>query len=85
MDYPKKWWVEEDWRAWERAGRPKVPAHLELESPHEQQIGPTLPLPPPGPQSSVTTLFPRQSRRDADARSRAIDRLIEKHVGFRSS
>ena len=76
--YPKKDWVEADWQAWERAGRPKVPRHLELQAPHEQQLAPTLPVPPPGPQSSVT-LFPKPSRRDADARSRGIDRLLQKY------
>ena len=75
--YPKKSWLEVDWQAWEKAGRPRVPRHLELESPHEQRLDPTLPLPPPGPQSAVTTLFPRKSRRDVSARSRGIDRWLE--------
>jgi hypothetical protein len=89
---PKKWWTEPDWQAWEKAGRPRVPRHLDLRTPleveqeTEQRIGTKLPVPPPGPQSAVTTLFPKPRRREAaSARSRAVDRLIEEHVGFRSS
>jgi hypothetical protein len=31
--YPKKFWVEADWQAWEKAGRPRVPRHLDLQPP----------------------------------------------------
>ena len=80
-DYPKKFWTEPDWQAWEKAGRPRVPSHLDLQPPPAQEIG-TLPTPPPGPQLAPGW-FTKPSRREASARSRAVDRLIEKHVGRR--
>ena len=80
--YPKAYWVEEDWQAWEKAGSPRVPRHLELQPPLPLEIGNTLPVPPPGPQlASGFRLFPKPRRRNASARSRAVDRLIEKYVG----
>ena len=47
--YPKKFWVEADWQAWEKAGRPRVPPHLDLQPPPRQEMGMTLPGGPPGP------------------------------------
>ena len=79
--YPKKYWVEVDWQAWEKAGRPRVPPDMELELLPEREMGNSPVIPPPGPQSAVTTLFPRPSRRGANARSRAVDRWLEKNVG----
>ena len=80
--YDKKFWREADWQAWEKAGRPRVPPDMELESPPAQEIGNTLPAPPPGPQLAPGW-FTKPSRRDASARSRGVDQLIEKHVGRR--
>jgi hypothetical protein len=28
--YPQEWWTEIDWRAWEKAGRPRVPVGMKL-------------------------------------------------------
>ena len=77
--FPKRWWQPEDWAEWEKAGKPKVPPHLDLQPLEQQEIGNSAVFPPPGPQSTVT-LFPRRSsRREAtSARSRAVDRWLEK-------
>jgi hypothetical protein len=82
--YPKKHWVEADWQAWERAGRPKVPPHLELQPPPPRELGTSPLIPPPGPQSAVTTLFPPKPRKReiGGSRSRAVDRLLDE-LGIR--
>lgn len=76
---PKASWLEVDWQEWERRGRPRVPRDMELRPPPEREMGNSPVIPPPGPASAVNSLFPRASRRDAGARSRAVDRLLEKH------
>ena len=75
-------WVEADWKAWEKAGRPRVPRHLELKPPPPvQEIGNTLPVAPPGPQLSPGfRLFAKPKGREAaSAQSRGIDRWLEAH------
>jgi hypothetical protein len=75
--YPKKLWAEADWKAWEKAGRPKVPRHLDLQSPPPPELGNSVVIPPPGPTSAVTTLFPKPRGREVrGAQSRAIDRVL---------
>jgi hypothetical protein len=73
--YPKKFWVESDWQAWERAGRPKVPPHLDLQPPVPVQMGNTPVIPPA---LSVTSLYVKPRRRGVGAQSRAVDELLEK-------
>jgi hypothetical protein len=75
--YPKKYWVAEDWAAWEKAGRPKVPPDMELQPPPPRELGNSPVIPPPGPMSAVTTLFPPKPRGRGDARSRAVDKLLD--------
>jgi hypothetical protein len=82
--YAKKYWAPEDWAAWEKAGRPKVPPQLDLQPPPARELGNSPVIPPPGPTSAVTTLFPPKPRRRREvggAQSRAIDKLLEKHLG----
>jgi hypothetical protein len=77
--HPNEFWFEVDWRAWEKAGRPKVPAHLELPDPPAREIGNSpVAVAPPGPTSAMTTLFPKPRGREVrGARSRAVDKLLE--------
>jgi hypothetical protein len=75
--YPKKNWVEADWQAWEKAGRPKVPSHLELQPPPARELGNSPVIPPPGPTSAMTTLFPKPRGKRRGARSDAIDALLD--------
>ena len=76
--YPQKSWVEADWQAWEKAGRPRVPRDMALQPRLEQELGNSAVIPPPGPKSAVTTLFPKpRRRREIGARSRAVDRWLE--------
>ena len=80
-NYKQAYWTEPDWADWEKHGRPDVPRESRLGSDDPMPLDGLPVPPPPGPQSSVTTLFPKPSRRDANARSRAVDRLIQKYVG----
>ena len=73
-EWPREFWGSRDWEDEDR-----LQAHLgkELET--------SVVMPPPGPQlSSGFTLLPKPSRREAaSAHSRAVDRVIAKHVGGR--
>ena len=75
---PRSEWTEEDYKGYWAEGSPRIPSP----PPPEQEIGKALPPPPPGPPlSSGFRLFSKPSRRSADARSRGIDRWLEKNVG----
>jgi hypothetical protein len=72
--YSREAWGWKDWQDEER-----LQDQLQL----GKESGNSAVIPPPGPQvSSGFTLFPKPRKREAaSARSRAVDRLIEKHVG----
>ena len=78
--WPQKYWEEAEWRYWEKAGRPRVPREMRLGADDPEPI--TLPIPPPTHTLGPFPLHPRKSSA-RDARGRAIDRLLEKHLGRR--
>ena len=78
--YAKAYWQPEDWATWEKAGRPRVPADMEFESPPPAGDRQDASRPTSGPAVGITTLFTKPRRREAGgARSTAVDRLLTKH------
>jgi hypothetical protein len=71
--YPRRYWTEVDWQAWEKAGKPKVPKDPILEKQGEP-INPTV-TPPAQTLPAGFSMFPKQSKRDA--RGRAVDQLLD--------
>jgi hypothetical protein len=66
-EWPREFWGSKDW-----ANEDRLQAQLGSEP------ATSFVIPPPGPKSAVTTLFPKPSRPEAGgARSRAVDRLLE--------
>jgi hypothetical protein len=65
--YPQRDWVEADWRAWEKAGRPAVPYSLRLKSEPPRSAG----LPPAQPRHLAPSFQlygkPRRPRSAVDA------------------
>jgi hypothetical protein len=72
-EWPREFWGSRDWQDEER---------LQDQLQQGKELG-SLVIPPPSPPvASGFTLFPKPRKREAvSARSRAVDRLIEKHVG----
>jgi hypothetical protein len=72
-EWPREFWGSEDWEAEDR-----LQAALGIEP------GMPVVVPPPGPKSAVTTLFPKPPRRRevGSARSRAVDKLLDR-LGIR--
>ena len=81
--FPKKWWTAVDWEAWEKAGRPRVPREIDLETPPGPALGNSVVIPPPGPQPSFGLFAKPRRREGAGAQSRAVDKVIEKALGPR--
>jgi hypothetical protein len=83
--YPRKFWVAEDWQAWEKAGRPHLPPEMDSPPSFEPALSQSMGvIPPPGPQPSFG-LFPKPRRREATTgQSRAVAHVIEKALGPRS-
>jgi hypothetical protein len=78
--YPQRYWVEVDWRAWEKAGRPSVPYSLRLKSEPPRSTD----LPPAQPRHLAPSgfrLYP-QPRRPRSAKAKAVDALLSK-IGLR--
>jgi len=87
--FPQAWWVEGDWKAWEKAGRPRVPVELRLGSPIPKRFDarpPVVPerldtLPvvdPPGGLFGGFDLYAPGRPKGQSARSAAIDGLLDK-------
>jgi hypothetical protein len=75
--YPRRHWLEEDWQAWEKAGKPKVPRDPVLEQ-QGQPLNQTLSVPPPlVTLSAGFSLHPKKSTA-RDARGKQVDKLLEK-------
>ena len=77
--YPQKVWTEADWRDWEKAGRPAIPRENRLPLAQHPPLD-TLPVIVPPVTLGGFSLYPRKSSA-RDARGRAVDKLISKHVG----
>jgi hypothetical protein len=74
-DLPTSEWTEEDWKAWWHEGSPRLPRR------RPPELGNSPVIPPPGPKSAVSTLFPKPRGREVrGAQSRAFDRLLD-HLG----
>jgi hypothetical protein len=71
-----KFWTEEDYSAWDKAGRPTVPPALRLKFP-ERSVRP--PLVTPAPRHTLTTgswLTPDAKQTRREAKSKAVDQLL---------
>jgi hypothetical protein len=72
-EFPRSEWGSEDWLRED-----------ELQAKLGKSLGDSVVTPPPGPSSTVTTLFPKRRRRaGTSAMSDAVDALVEKYVGRR--
>jgi hypothetical protein len=70
-EYPREAWGWKDWEDEER-----------LQAQLGKEMGNTPVIPPPGPQSAVTSLYVKpRGRERRGVQSRAVDKLIEKHLG----
>jgi hypothetical protein len=82
-NYAQEHWTEIDWRAWEKAGRPRVPVENRLSAklpPKPLDLPPRVD--PPGGLFGGFSLYPKPKPRDQSARSRSVDRLLA-HLGIR--
>jgi hypothetical protein len=75
--YPQKFWTELDWRAWEKAGRPKVPLAMRLPT-HDQYQQRPLVVPEPAHTlpAGVRWLGPKAKANRRDARGKAVDEIL---------
>jgi hypothetical protein len=82
-EWPREYWGSKDWEdeeAYVAAQNPKRQERKDAARDRlSQELDNSVVIPPPGPQSAVTTLFPKPRRAGVDARAEAVDKLLEKH------
>ena len=80
--YPQKYWVEADWAAWDKAGRPRVPSAMRLSSERPTKPGlDQVSVVEPPHLADAFDLYAKPSK--GNARSRGVDALLEKMLGRR--
>lgn len=73
---PRRYWTAVDWAQWDKEGQPRIPADMRTQQPPPLDAPPIVP--PPGPQSAVTSLHAKPRKRGVDgAHSRGVDKLLE--------
>jgi len=82
--HPQEHWTEIDWRAWDKAGRPRVPVGLRLSAKlPPKRLDNLEPIVPPSHPFTGFDLYAKPKPRGQSARSASIDRLLEK-LGVRA-
>ena len=77
----QKYWAESDWRDWERHGSPDIPRELRLGADDPLPLTPPVVMPPHLVPARFTLFPPKRTSRDT--RGRAIDAILDKHLGGR--
>jgi hypothetical protein len=76
--YPQKWWMEVDWQAWQKAGRPTVPPGMRLTTPRARTERLVQPEPQHTLPRGVRWVGDQARTRPRDARAKSIDAMLAK-------